>query len=156
MAARGAVVGTLAFVVAAAPIAAQHVTPDRYRQLEFRHIGPVGNRVASVAGVPGDRKVYYAGASSGGIWKTEDGGHTWKPVFDDQPVHSIGALAVAPSDHAIVWAGTGETFIRSNVSIGNGVWKSTDAGTTWKHMGLQGTSRVIAIGINRPSQSTAG
>jgi photosystem II stability/assembly factor-like uncharacterized protein len=85
---------------------------------------------------------YYAGAASGGVWKTWDGGLSWDPVFDDQPVHSIGALAVAPSDPNIVWVGTGESFIRSNVSIGNGVWKSTDAGKTWQHMGLEGTGRI--------------
>ena len=91
---------------------------------------------------------YYAGAASGGIWRTEDAGLNWEPVFDDQPVHSIGALAVAPSDHAIVWAGTGESSIRSNVSIGNGVWKSTDGGDTWAHMGLEGTGRVGRILIH--------
>src|SRR5262245_48158600 len=83
-------------------------------QLKWRHIGPEGNRVTSVTGVPGDRTTYYAGAASGGLWKSSDGGIHWKPVFDDQPVSSIGALTVAPSDHNIVWAGTGEPFIRSN------------------------------------------
>ncbi|HXV65085.1 MAG TPA: sialidase [Vicinamibacteria bacterium] len=118
------------------------VAAQELDQLQFRHIGPVGNRTISVAGIPGDETTYYAGAASGGVWKTEDAGLTWTPVFDDQPVHSIGALAVSPSDPSIVWAGTGETFIRSNVSIGNGVFKSTDGGTTWRHMGLQGTGRI--------------
>ena len=127
---------------------AQQVDPDRYGQLRFRHIGPVGNRLASVAGVVGDRLTYYAGAASGGIWKTVDGGEYWEPVFDDQIDHSIGALAVAPSDPSIVWAGTGEPHIRSNVSVGTGVYKSTDAGRTWRHMGLgEGgptrTSRIV-------------
>jgi photosystem II stability/assembly factor-like uncharacterized protein len=121
---------------------AQDVPKERYEKLRFRHIGPVGNRTISVAGIPGDEKTYYAGAASGGIWKTEDAGLSWKPVFDDQPVHSIGSLAVAPSDPQVVWAGTGETFIRSNVSIGNGVWKSTDAGASWKHVGLESTGRI--------------
>jgi photosystem II stability/assembly factor-like uncharacterized protein len=132
----------LAFVLITAPSAAQQISPDRYEQLRFRHIGPVGNRMASVAGVPGDRTTYYAGAASGGIWKTEDAGLHWRPVFDDQPIHSIGALAVSTSDPAIVYAGTGESSIRSNVSIGNGIWKSTDAGETWEHMGLEGTGRI--------------
>ncbi|MFQ5704327.1 MAG: sialidase [Gemmatimonadales bacterium] len=127
---------------------AQQIAPEMYRQLEFRHIGPVGNRASSVAGVVGDSHTYYAGAASGGIWKTDDGGLNWKPIFDRQPVHSIGALAVAPSDPNVVWAGTGEAFIRSNVSIGNGVWKSTDAGATWKHMGLEGTGRIGRIVIH--------
>ncbi|MDX1578981.1 MAG: glycosyl hydrolase, partial [Gemmatimonadota bacterium] len=132
----------LALAALAAPLGGQTVSPEDYENLRFRHIGPVGNRMASVAGVPGDRTTYYAGAASGGIWKTEDAGLHWRPVFDDQPVHSIGALAVAPNDAAIVWAGTGESSIRSNVSIGNGVWKSTDAGESWTHMGLEGTGRV--------------
>ena len=121
---------------------AQQIAVEQLEQLEYRHIGPVGNRVISVAGIAGNPMIYYAGAASGGLWKTVDGGLTWKPVFDDQPVHSIGALAVAPSDPNIVWAGTGETFIRSNVSIGNGVWKSTDGGDTWHHMGLENTGRI--------------
>ncbi|WP_419942576.1 WD40/YVTN/BNR-like repeat-containing protein [Candidatus Palauibacter sp.] len=133
---------------AAAPLAAQQLTPEQYEGLRARHIGPVGNRVSSVAGVPGDRNTYFAGAATGGIWKTDDAGLHWRPVFDDQPVHAIGALAVAPSDHAIVWAGTGETSIRSNVSIGNGVWKSTDGGESWSHVGLEGTGRVGRILIH--------
>ena len=119
---------------------AQEISTEHYKKLRYRHIGPVGNRVIAVVGVPGDPRIYYAGAASGGIWKTEDGGLNWEPIFDDQPVHSIGSLAVAPSDSNIVWAGTGETFIRANVSIGNGIWKSTDGGTSWEHMGLEGTA----------------
>jgi photosystem II stability/assembly factor-like uncharacterized protein len=127
---------------------AQRVAPERYEQLEYRYIGPEGNRVSSVAGITGDRNVYYAGAASGGLWKTTDAGLYWEPIFDDQSVHSIGALAVAPSDPEIVWAGTGEPFIRSNVSIGNGVYKSTDGGETWQHMGLEGTGRIARILIH--------
>src|SRR5438128_9204613 len=95
--------------------------------LRFRYIGPVGNRVSAVAGVPGQPNVYYAGAASGGIFKSTDGGTHWQPIFDDQPVSSIGALAVAPSDPNVIWAGTGETFIRSHISIGAGIYKSLDA-----------------------------
>jgi photosystem II stability/assembly factor-like uncharacterized protein len=137
-----------ALTLAVAPSVAQQISPEQYEHLPFRHIGPVGNRAASIAGVPGDRMVYYAGAASGGVWKTEDAGLHWRPVFDDQPVHSIGALAVSPSDPAIVWAGTGETSIRSNVSIGNGIWKSTDAGETWRHMGLVGSGRIGRIVVH--------
>ena len=117
-----------------------------YRQLAFRHIGPVGNRIAAVAGVIGNRLIYYAGSASGGIFKTTDGGATWEPIFDREPVSSIGALVVAPSDPNVVWAGTGEPLIRSNISLGMGIYKSTDAGRTWTLMGLRDTGR---IGANR-------
>ena len=129
---------------------AQQITPELFDQLRYRHIGPVGNRVISVVGVPADPMTYYAGAASGGIWKTTDAGLGWEPVFDDQSVHSIGSLAVAASDPQIVWAGTGETFIRSNVSIGNGIYKSTDGGRTWEHMGLDRTGRIGRV-IVHPS-----
>ncbi len=134
--------------------AAQDISPDQYAALTYRHIGPIGNRTIAIAGVVGDENVYYTGAASGGIWKTEDAGLSWTPVFDDQPVHAIGALAVAPSDANIVWAGTGETFIRSNVSIGNGVWKSTDAGANWTHMGLEGTGQIGRVIIHPQDPDT--
>ena len=92
--------------------------------------------------------VYFAGAATGGIWKTVDGGLNWKPVFDDKPVHAIGALAAAASDTQIIYAGTGESFIRSNVSIGNGVWKSTDGGESWNHTGLDNTGRIARVIIH--------
>lgn len=124
---------------------AQKVSKKQLEQLKFRYIGPVGNRIISVTGIPGRPLTYYVGAASGGIWKTVDGGLNWKPVFDDKPVHSIGALALAPSSPEVVYAGTGESFIRSNVSIGDGVWKSTDGGVTWKHIGLEKTGRISRI-----------
>ena len=124
---------------------AQQLSPIQMDQLKFRHIGPVGNRIISVTGVPGDPMTYYVGAASGGIWKTVDGGINWQPVFDKQRVHSIGALALAPSEPEVVYAGTGESFIRSNVSIGNGVWRSTDGGATWTHLGLDKTGRISRI-----------
>ncbi|MBW8865736.1 MAG: hypothetical protein JF610_00125, partial [Acidobacteria bacterium] len=88
------------------------VAPDVYSQLHWRFVGPEGNRISAVAGVAGDPLVYYAGSASGGIAKTIDGGVHWQQVFDEQPVQSIGALAVAASDPNIVWAGTGEAWIR--------------------------------------------
>ncbi len=124
------------------------IDPAWYAQLKYRYIGPEGNRVSSVAGVTGDRTVYYAGAASGGIFKTTDGGVHWSAIFDDQPVSSIGSLAVAPSDPNVVWAGTGEPFIRSNISVGWGMFKSTDAGKTWTKMGLENTGRIARIVID--------
>jgi photosystem II stability/assembly factor-like uncharacterized protein len=118
------------------------VSADAYRQLHWRFIGPEGNRFDAAAGVPGDPNVYYVGAASGGVYKTADGGVHWSSVFDDQPVQSIGSLAVARTDPNIVWAGTGEGKIRSHISVGQGVYKSTDAGKTWALMGLEQTGRV--------------
>jgi len=89
--------------------------------LHYRYIGPEGNRTDAIAGVKGDPNVYYVGAASGGLWKTTDAGAHWSPIFDGQPVSSIGAIAVAPSDPNVVWVGTGESFIRSHISIGWGM-----------------------------------
>jgi photosystem II stability/assembly factor-like uncharacterized protein len=140
----------LAAAAAAAAVYAdgKAVTPQALSQLTYRYIGPVGNRVTSVAGIPGQPLVFYAGAASGGVWKTEDGGAHWAPLFDGQQVQSIGSLAIAPSDPSIVWAGTGEDCIRSHISIGDGIYKSTDAGKTWTHMGLEKTGRIGRIVIH--------
>jgi len=154
---------TIALFLAGAPLAAQAQSKDPslaslprdfFAHQHYRHVGPVGNRVSAVTGEPGNPNVYYIGAASGGIFRSRDGGHSWKPVFDDQPAASIGALAVAPSDPNVVWAGTGETFIRSNVSIGNGVYRSTDRGEHWTHMGLDATGRIgrIVIDPNDPDR----
>lgn len=123
----------------------QMLKKEQFEQLKFRHIGPVGNRIISVAGIPGDPLTYYVGAATGGIWKSVDGGIAWKPIFDDKPVHAIGALAIAPSDSEIIYAGTGESFIRSNVSIGNGLWKSMDGGDNWEQIGLEKTGRISRV-----------
>ena len=136
------------FLVFKNPSFAQKINPELFAQLKYRHIGPVGNRIIAVIGVPGKPNIFYAGAASGGIFKSIDGGINWKPVFDKQPVSSIGSLALAPSDANIVWAGTGETFIRSNISHGTGIYKSTDGGKTWKCMGLEKTGRIGRIVID--------
>src|ERR1700742_4111298 len=103
----------------------------------FRFVGPaVGNRVSAVVGVPGDTSTYYAGAASGGIWKSTDGGNDWLPIFDSQSVAAIGALAVSPSEPNVVWAGTGEAWAIRDIDVGgDGIYKSVDAGKTWENMG---------------------
>ena len=127
---------------------AQPISSDLLSQLRYRYIGPVGNRVIAAASVPGDPLVYYAGAASGGIFKSTDGGIHWEPIFDSQPVSSIGSLAIAPSDPNLIWAGTGETFIRSHISVGAGIYKSGDAGKTWNLMGLEKTGRIGRVVID--------
>ena len=103
--------------------------------LEYRLTGPaIGGRVSRVAGVPGDELTYYAAAAAGGVWKSVNGGGTWESVFDDQPVSSVGSIAVAPSDPNVVWVGSGEANIRGNVAEGNGIYRSTDGGETWQHV----------------------
>ena len=131
----------------------KEVTPDKidtavYQRLRYRYIGPEGNRVTSVAGVPGDPNIYYAGAASGGLWKSSDGGIHWTSVFDAQPVSSVGAIAVAPSDPNVIYAGTGEPFTRSHISAGWGMFRSTDAGKTWARAGLENTGRISRIVVS--------
>ncbi len=122
-----------------------------FNKFKFRFIGPEGNRTIAIAGIPGDPMVNYIGAASGGLWKTTDGGVTWTSIFDDQEASSIGAIAIAPTNPDIVWAGTGETFvIRPAHAMGDGIYKSEDAGKTWKKMGLEKTGRIGRI-IVHPS-----
>jgi photosystem II stability/assembly factor-like uncharacterized protein len=128
---------------------AQRVPTELFNGLKWRLIGPFrGGRVVAVAGVPGDSETLYFGAVNGGIWKTTDAGVVWAPIFDSQRVGSIGALAVAPSDPKTIYAGTGESDIRSSLSFGNGVYKSVDAGQTWIHMGLEDTRHISRIAVD--------
>lgn len=112
--------------------------PAEYKPLKYRSIGPAwGGRVSRACGVAGDPNIFYAATASGGVWKSEDGGFTWKSIFDDQPISSIGSIAVSPSDPNIIYVGSGEANIRGNVAAGNGIYKSTDAGKSWAHVWKQ-------------------
>jgi photosystem II stability/assembly factor-like uncharacterized protein len=127
----------LLVVVSAAPLAAadEPKAPKELAALKYRLVGPyAGGRVSRACGVPGDSLTYYAATASGGVWKSADGGLTWKPVFDDQPTASIGSIAVAPTDPNVVYVGTGEANIRGNVAPGAGIFKSEDGGKTWRHV----------------------
>src|SRR5690242_13139586 len=136
----------LAGTVAAA---GQQIDPKTYDAMKWRLVGPFrGGRVITVAGVPSQPNTYYFGAVGGGVWKTTDGGVSWDPLFDKQPISSIGAIAVADSDPNVIYAGTGEACIRGNISFGDGVYKSTDAGKTWTNVGLKDTRHIGAIVIH--------
>jgi photosystem II stability/assembly factor-like uncharacterized protein len=122
------------------------VDPTLFGDLHWRSIGPFrGGRVLTVAGVPGDPRHYYFGAVNGGIWETGDAGRTWQPIFDSQPVGTIGAIAIAPSDTKVIYAGSGEADMRSDIAQGDGVYKSTDGGRSWVHVGLRDTQQVGKI-----------
>ena len=125
----------------------QTSTPE---PLKFRYMGPApAGRIASVSGVPGDPNTYYLGSASGGLWKSSDAGQTFVPILDDQNVAAIGSIAVADSDPNLVWVGTGEPWvIRYSDVIGDGVYKSTDAGKSWQHMGLVETGRISRVLIH--------
>jgi photosystem II stability/assembly factor-like uncharacterized protein len=118
--------------------------------LEWRHIGPVnmGGRVSAVAGIPGDPKTFWVGGADGGVWKTSNGGVTFEGQWQDEEAYSVGALAVAPSDVNVIWLGSGEGDPRNSVSYGRGVWRSTDGGGTWTHLGLTDTERIKRIVVD--------
>src|SRR5262249_4358995 len=121
---------------------------SEFSDLRWRHVGPYrGGRTVGAAGVPQQPNVFYIGVNNGGVWKTTDFGHTWTPIFDDQPTQSIGAVAVAPSDPNIVYVASGEGLQRPDLSVGDGIYKSTDAGRTWTHLGLPDArpSRAIVV-----------
>jgi len=138
----------LAILGAIAPprASAQEINENLYSGMHWRLIGPFrGGRAVAVTGVPGQPDVFYFGAVGGGVWKTTSAGLTWKPVFDSEHIASIGAIAVAPSEPNVVYVGSGEPDMRSDISYGNGMYKSMDAGATWKHIGLEDTRQIGSI-----------
>ncbi|MBV9074824.1 MAG: glycosyl hydrolase, partial [Acidobacteria bacterium] len=123
--------------------------------MRYRLVGPFrGGRVLAVEGVPGEPNVYYFGGVAGGVWKTTDGGDNWKPLFDKYPVSSIGALDVSRSNHNVIYVGSGEACIRGNISYGDGVYKSTDGGISWKNVGLKDTQHIGAIIVDPNNPDT--
>ncbi len=132
-----------------APVSSLAWDESKLDSLKWREVGPFrGGRSAAVAGIPQDRETYYFGATGGGVWKTENGGSTWDNVSDGFFGGSIGAVAVSTWDPNVIYVGTGEKTVRGNVSMGNGVWKSTDAGRTWSHIGLSDSRRIPRIRVH--------
>ncbi len=145
----------VAAALAAAPAAglaqpAASPQPDALKNLKIRNLGPAraGGRVTAVAGIPGKPNIYYVGSAGGGIFKTTDGGATWKAIFTHEATSSIGALAVSASNPQVVWVGTGEANIRNDVTDGRGVYRSTDGGQSWQFMGLKDAGQISTIVIN--------
>ena len=137
------------------PLHAQSVSPDLFNGLKWRLIGPFrGGRAVAAAGVPADPNTFYFGAVDGGVWKTTNAGVTWTPIFDQQPVASIGAVAVAPSNPKIIYIGTGESDIRSDLASGDGVYRSTDGGESWQNVGLRETRQISRIVIDPQNANT--
>jgi photosystem II stability/assembly factor-like uncharacterized protein len=127
-------------------VRAQEIPETQYSAMKWRMIGPFrAGKVNAVAGVPGNPAVYYFGADGGGVWRTTDGGTVWTPIFDKQTAPSIGALALAPSDSKTIYVGTGVNGLYSDISFGNGMYKSSDAGETWQHIGLEDTRHIARI-----------
>src|SRR5437588_2263732 len=125
---------------------AQNYEPQLYAELRWRTIGPLrGGRAKAITGVANQPNVFYTGFVNGGVWKTNDYGRTWIPIFDSQPTGSIGAVAVAPSDSNIIYVGSGEGMARPDLSTGDGIYKSTDAGKTWSHLGLRDGQQIPYI-----------
>jgi photosystem II stability/assembly factor-like uncharacterized protein len=132
--------------IMASPDSAKPIDPKLFQELRWRLIGPFrGGRTLAVTGVRGQPEVYYFGSVGGGVWKTNDAGRTWKSIFDSQPIASIGAIAVAPSDSNVIYVGSGEADMRSSISYGDGMYKSTDEGKTWTHIGLRDSRQIGRI-----------
>ena len=128
---------------------AQQYPESMYQEMRWRMIGPFrGGRTRAVAGVPNQPNLFYIGAVNGGVWKSDDYGRTWTPIFDQEPSQSIGAIAVAPSDHNIIYVASGEGLHRPDLSVGNGIYKSTDAGKTWTHLGLRDGQQIPALVVD--------
>ncbi len=141
---------TLAALIAIVPsLSSQTIPPESFSALQWRLIGPFrGGRVVADAGVPGDTATAYFGAVGGGVWKSPNAGVTWEPIFDSQPVASIGAIAISPSNPNVIYIGTGESDIRSALSSGDGVYKSTDGGKSWTNIGLRDTRQISRIVVD--------
>jgi photosystem II stability/assembly factor-like uncharacterized protein len=148
-------IACLFFFAISAPLAAQTVSPALFNHLEWRNIGPFrAGRAVAVSGAGNSSPVFYFGSVGGGVWRTEDAGMVWKPLFDHEPVASIGAIDVSQSDPNVIWVGTGETDIRSDLASGDGVYKSTDGGKTWQNMGLKDTRQIARVVIDPEDDNT--
>lgn len=139
----------VAFVLLVAALPLSAIDPSHFDALHWRLIGPFrGGRVLAVSGVPGQPEHFYFGSVNGGVWETHDAGRTWTPIFDGQPIGSIGALALAPSDSNVIYVGTGEADMRSDIAQGNGMYRSSDGGKSWSRIGLEDSQQIARIRVH--------
>jgi len=138
-----------ALLILGSASAAEDKSAGAYAELAWRMIGPFrGGRTRAVAGVPAQEHVFYIGAVNGGVWKTQDAGRTWQPIFDSEPTQSIGAIAVAPSDPNVLYVGSGEGLLRPDLSVGNGIYRSSDGGVSWSHRGLTDAQQIPELAVD--------
>jgi photosystem II stability/assembly factor-like uncharacterized protein len=139
----------LSFIFGALPVRAQQIPASAYQEMRWRNVGPYrGGRTRALSGVASQPNVFYMGGVDSGVWKSDNYGDTWTPIFDDQDTGSIGAIAVAPSDPNIIYVGSGEGLPRPDLAVGDGIYKSSDAGKTWTHLGLRDGQQIANIAID--------
>ena len=139
----------VALAASAPSLAGAPTAPSITQGLQWRLVGPHrGGRTRAITGVPGQPHTFLAGAVNGGVWKSDDDGRTWVPIFDSQPTQSIGAIAVAPANAAIIYVGSGEGLHRPDLSVGNGMYRSADGGQTWTHLGLDDAQQIPDVAVD--------
>ncbi|MCA9733814.1 glycoside hydrolase, partial [candidate division KSB1 bacterium] len=133
----------LALLFVSTPGLAQSLAPELYQSLRYRLIGPFrASRTVGAVGIPTQPNVFFVGVNNGGVWKTDDYGRTWRPIFDDAPTGSVGDIAVSPSHPNVLYVGSGEGLHRPDLAVGDGIFKSSDGGETWTHVGLADVQQV--------------
>ena len=141
--------GLVVLLIVSVSAFAQQFNSNLYQNMRWRMIGPFrGGRTVGAVGIPNQPNVFYIGVNNGGVWKTTDAGRTWQPIFADQPTGSIGDLAIAPSNPNVIYVGSGEGLQRPDLSTGDGIYKSTDGGKTWQHLGLRDGQQIGSIIID--------
>src|SRR5579862_8329309 len=139
----------LCLVLGALPLRAQQIPPSAYQEMRWRNIGPYrGGRTRALSGVASQPNVFYMGGVDSGVWKSDNYGDTWTPIFDDQDTGSIGAIAVAPSDPNILYVGSGEGLPRPDLAVGDGMYRSADGGRTWRHLGLTDGQQIPDLAVD--------
>src|SRR6185312_9389527 len=142
------------FTFLTSSIFSQTYNPSLFNCLKWRMIGPFrGGRTVGACGVVGQPNVYYMGVNDGGVWKTNDAGRTWQPLFDDQPTGSIGDVAVAQSNPDVIYVGSGEGIQRPDLSVGDGIYKSTNGGKTWTNMGLKNAQQIGGLAVDPKNEN---